>query len=88
METMWYWDQKEYENANSATDDENLVGIHVITTERVKRNVNRFRRIKKFLRHVKNIALLLLAVLTLAGGTYFNITNIMKKNNNNSPYDP
>lgn len=86
METIWYWDPKDEAHDGYEIVDEDFVGIRVIVSPDVRRKLDRRRRAWRIFRHIKNAALILLALCSLAGGTYYNMQALLgEKKNDGTP---
>lgn len=84
METVWYWypieddDGGEEQNRwnGDLTTAENNNGAKTNGFGSAQKASNR-RFIRRAIRHVKNIALFILAMSALIGGAYFNVRDIL-----------
>lgn len=85
METVWYWYPKEDGGDDDDDDEDNDNGQVRANGTKKQRTIGttksnkRWRRVRRIVRQVKNAFVLMFALFTLIGGTFFNVRDIVDR---------
>jgi len=90
METVWYWsdendDGQEQDSwdgttmTNIAVDGGQATTVTVAAGDAERRSSSRGNSCRRFIRHVKNLILLLLGLIALVGGAFYNVRDIVAR---------